>query len=612
MFQNITTTTMNINGREFVLAEVKKGASQVGLFRYSTVGCTATDVFYIENEPIIRIDNPYTKSRQVDKLITQMSGSEKCSDSVKSRFKAAVENLYRYDQGLLRSAVPVLELLAPGLYVIHEAQVHPSNGSGEFFWNAYSVKREVMGTAERNHAIVDNNFTPGFLIPTIGASSYQAVKMYSLASEISKGAKHGGVAYHVSGMHSALLCGHHAAVASLISSTDFRCMVIEPVTEVIYSPTDEDDFREMKISALACPFVNIPLERLPENALECFLITRKHTKHRSFADMKAKLNKTVRLVSKRSFPATVYEGAAQLPGIPAVEAASAIDALTDEQIDALLAGLTQLPVRELRETPVQAEDAQTEETTQVAQPTEAAQAETPSYIVSPNYYTSIVAATNFLHATDFDKFVKFTTGILSNPELTAAHKYTAERLLTVMHPKIYEFFCEVIRAGVEKYKKKTAKPVENSVENVENDAETAENAAADVEKAVDAVENTEKSVETAKTEQAKQAQDANAAAVSATAEPAQPETLTEQLELEQSEQPEQTEQQKKDIVLEIAQRYIRLWTAYTTKVGEDRLRFDTGQKKNLENIQAVTEAKGIATLEVAVRTIGEMPKIIRN
>ncbi|MDR0223034.1 MAG: hypothetical protein LBI38_05840 [Oscillospiraceae bacterium] len=404
----VVSTTLEIDGREFLLADVSKGTGQVGIFKGNNAPGSDTDVFFVESEPIFSIGKQNNLDPAADKLVAQISGIEKCSDVVKSRFSVVGDNFFLYGQGLARSAVPVLELLSEGLYVVHESRMIPSDGAGNFFWNAYNVRHEVAGTADRNSVIGDANFSPCFLIPCEQAASYQPNKMTALQERIRKGKVSGGVAYHVSGMFSALLDGHHTATACLLNDKDFKCLVIEPLTGVIYGA--EDGGGRKKIVALSCPYVKIPLDALPENTLERFLITRKYARPDTYGEIKSKMSRSVKTASKRAFPAAVYEKAAQLPDSAMVESTSGVNSLSEEQLNALLAG------------EVKYED---------------------KYIISNNYYNSVITACNYLQTADFGRFLPFALDILKNEDLSAAHKYVAERLLNIMHPAVYGYFSSV-------------------------------------------------------------------------------------------------------------------------------------------------------------------------
>jgi len=378
------------------------------MFRLAATPVSATDLFFIENEPIINILTRRVSDEYSDKYITQISGAEKCSDYIRARLTGVGENRFVHKQDLAQSAMPALEMLTEGLYVVHESKMLPADGSHRFFWNHYNVCHEVKGTADKRSDVV-GNFTPEFLIPSVLATSYTHGKTLTLVERAKSDKSPGGVAYHVSGMYSVLLEGHHSAVACLLADVDFRCVVIEPLRDVIYDKDDEDDINR-NISALSCPFVKIPIDQLPENMLERFLISRRYIKPIQYPEIKSKANKTIRSVSKRSFPADVYEKAGQLPDCAMLASSSAVNALSEEQMMALLSG------------EVMYDD---------------------KYIVSPNYYNTIIAVCNYLEVTDFMWFLSFAIEILSNEGFSATHKHISDRLYDIIHPTIYEYFSSV-------------------------------------------------------------------------------------------------------------------------------------------------------------------------
>ncbi|MCL1866841.1 MAG: hypothetical protein FWF82_05475 [Oscillospiraceae bacterium] len=480
MNPNVSITAMNIDGREFILAEVSRGMNQIGVFKYNSGLYSSVDVFFIEDEPIIKISNSSripddSKSKQV----IQVSGAEKCSDFIHTRISAAIDNYFNYSQGLMRSSIPILEMLSPGLYIVHESQMFPSDGSGNFFWNSYNNSRELYGSAVRNSIIGDKNYSPCFMIPSQQPSNFHAKKLYTCTDRIRNGVPAAGIAYHVSGMFSALLGGHHAATAAAANDADFKCLVVEPLQGVIYGGTDRNA-KTRKITALTCPFINIPIESLPENALERFLITRKQAKPVEFPVIKAKISKSLHTVSKKVFPANVYDKMEQYPDVTLVESASAINSLSDEQLEALLNGRVK----------VNDDDA--------------------AYIVESNYFSSMSTATDFLQVNDTARFLDFTVKALRKEEDFAAHKYITERLLTFMHQDIFDFFEEYM-----------------------NDESTP----------------------------------------------------------------------KTGIVAETAEKYVGLFKHYIQKRKDNEEGYNKQSRKKVENMKAITEAKGIATLEAAVRDV---------
>jgi hypothetical protein len=427
----VAITSMNVGGREFILAEVARGKGKLGVFRHTTTASTATDVFFIEDEPVINIYNPHTVNESTDKVIHQISAPEKNGEPALVRFSAALDNYYLYEQGLVRSILPVLELLSPGLYVVYEAQTHPSDGSGKFFWTAYTNPVIYGGSSDKNSAVGHHNFTPGFLVPTRHPADFRIQRMMEIEDALKKGRTPAGIAYHITGMFSALLDGHHAATAALLNDVPFKCLMIEPLNGIMYNNLEgiaglgkatgkaivRDD-ENRKIVALTCPYVNIPLEELPDDSLERFLISRRSVKPASYGEMRPKMQKSsARTITKRAFPMAIYDKAHQLPSHSMVEEAASIDFLSDEQLTALAAGEVK---------------------------------HNDEYIISSSLHTSIGAACNYLQVLDFEKFSAFAIGILRNEGLVSVHKFVAERLFGIIHPSIHTYFLEVFKEGTQK------------------------------------------------------------------------------------------------------------------------------------------------------------------
>lgn len=408
---------MTVGDREFLLADVIKSTRNIGLCnitgRLTGIGDRqpVTELLYAGEEPLISMVRPSINDRTSNRLISQIGIIT--DDNIKTRLSAAGDNYFTYSQSLGKSLQPVLEILDTGLYVCHVSKMIPSDGAGNFFWNAYTVRHEVAGTAEYSSVIGrENNFIPCFLVPTTNISDYSEQRTRSQLEKLKSGKKIGGVAFHLSGLFSALLDGHHSSVACLLNDSDFNCIVIEPVRQVLYESqeTAADYGREPKIIALSSPYAKIPLSGVPEGMLENFLLKRYYEKPVIYDTMKSKATRTLRVVSKRLLSSQVYLKADLLPDCAMIESAHAVTSLSDAQIDALLSGETKY---------------------------------NDEIIISGNYYNSVVTACNYLQYMDFDRFLYFAISIMKNPDLSATHKYIAERLSNIINEQIYNYFCEV-------------------------------------------------------------------------------------------------------------------------------------------------------------------------
>ncbi|MCL2087728.1 MAG: hypothetical protein FWH05_09090 [Oscillospiraceae bacterium] len=410
----VNTTFMSVGEREFYLVDVKGSQGYIGVTPVTpsateNFGNTLHELFYIADEPIINIIKNNKNDPFADKLLSQVGSIHNCSMSLRGVLGAARDSYSTNPQGLIKSAQPVLELLRDGLYVVHASKMIPTDGAGNFFWNAYSMRHEVYGTGDYNSVIGrESNYNACFLIPSCASSEFNETNVRPYLDKIRTGNQVGGVAIQLCGMFSVLLSGHSAATASIMNDTDFRCILIEPVRDILFDETGRDTNPEKQPVpvALSCPFVKIPIEVVPEDMLTGFLLRRHDKKASNYDTLKAKL-KSGRGTARRALPQEIYDKSEALPDCKMLESTHIIQSLSDEQISALLSGETAL-------------DGET--------------------IISPNYYNSVAIACNYLQYVDFEKFLEFALAIIGSPDLAAVHKYVLERLAGIMNSKIYRYF----------------------------------------------------------------------------------------------------------------------------------------------------------------------------
>ena len=420
----INTYHMTVGNRELLLVDVSKSHDVIGTTTVSPVAPDApvTDVLYCGREAIINMTRASKGNDFSDKLVSQISTTAVCEEAIKTVLSSVSDSYFTYQQSITKALHPFFELLSEGIYVCHDAKMIPSNGAGEFFWSAYTHRREVAGTATYNRTMGrDSNFTPCFLIPTTSPAEFTEAKVRAQREKIASGKKIGGLAYHMSGMFSALLDGHHSVTACLLDDTEFRCLVVEPLKDMLYETPEQavQYGREPRIIALSCPYVKIPIGQIPPSMLESFLLRRSGVKPQNFVELRRKAYKTLKTSTRKPIPREVLLKAELLPDASAIESAHAVTELTDEQLDALLAG------------EIKYDD---------------------KIIISQNYYNSIITACNYLQYEDFDRFFTFASAIVDNPDLTATHKYIIERLCGLNNKKIHDFFVSVMEKEDPLYK----------------------------------------------------------------------------------------------------------------------------------------------------------------
>lgn len=462
---DIKSETVDCGGQSSLLVSVKDGPGIIGT-------CTAGNadqagnsssrmrLFYIGNDPVINLLCPGRGNKRSDKLVSFSPGfvgyDVKINGAITNSFNKLNEG-----ESLVSGLRDIFNLLEDGVYTVYFSDYYPTDGNGIFFWGGYNIPHEVRGTAEFNRVIGDRTFKPCFLLPT-QPLDYYAGKVKMGTDGLVKKRRVQGIVYHVTGLFSALLKGHHGAASCADLGVPFRCAVIEkiaePYTDKIFvappvdvppatvaaedvDPEAADAAEQIEaaaesapapvpepvavtptkgITGFRSPSVKIPLESFPKDMLRQLIEGRSEYKPDNFNVIAAKLQ-TVRKksINNNVLPITVLERAEQMPDCEMVESAFAIDKLTDEQLDCLLRGDVEC---------------------------------NGNVIISPNFYSSIVTACSFLQFKDTKRFVDFSIAIMENPELSAAHDYAARRVSTqVSNKKIYSFFKNAVDSGDSKY-----------------------------------------------------------------------------------------------------------------------------------------------------------------
>lgn len=452
MASEIKSEIVDINGKSVLLVSVRNGESIIGTccaghVENSGGASSLTRLFYIGNDPIINLVAPNFGNKQSDKLISFCPGFQGYEKKINEAISAGYKKLNE-GESLGSALKDIFAVLQDGVYVAYLSDYYPTDGSGNFFWGAYNISHEISGTAEHSRVIGNRAYKPCFLIPSQPLDYFQ-VRTKMTTDDSAKSRRVLGIAYHLSGLHSVLLKGHHSAVSCTDREIPFTCAVIEKITEPytdiisVKAPVqpvrnaEEDsenpeepvpvvDTEELPVCEGVTGFrsasVKLPLSSIPKEMLHLLIEGRAEYKPRNFNTLMAKLG-TVRRksVSNNVLPFTVLDNADKMPDSEMIGSAYAIDSLSDAQLNCLLAGDVEC---------------------------------NGEIIVSPNYYASVVTACNYLQFTDIKRFVDFAIAIMDNPELSATHEYVARRVMgQESNSKLLSFFKNVIASGETKYDK---------------------------------------------------------------------------------------------------------------------------------------------------------------
>lgn len=434
MAVDVKSEYIDMGGQSVLLAAVRGGSAVIGTCSAGHTNVrgeisSVSRLFYMGTDPVVNLLCPNHGDKRSEKLIQMSLGYQGMDLDIKS---ALTESLTRLNTGeSLESGLrSVLSLLSDGVYTIYKSEYYPTDGAGTFFWGAYNLSHEVRGSAEHNRMIGESNvYKPCFLIPSEPLDSYKA-KILATAEEAVKSRKVQGIVYHLTGLHSVLLKGHHGSAACAAAEIPYVCAVIEKITEPYTekaaqppAPAAEQPAEGEEqpapaaeerggITGYRSASVKIPLEYIPRDMLRLLVETRRESKPDFFPILLKKLG-TVRrkTISNNVIPQNVHDKCELMPDAEMIESAYAITELSEGQLGALLSGDTEF------------------------------EGET---IISPNFYSSIVTACNYLQFTDERRFISFALAILDNSELSATHEYIARRISRVANRKIYDYFTNML------------------------------------------------------------------------------------------------------------------------------------------------------------------------
>ncbi len=455
MSVEIKSENVDLGGSSVLLVSVKNGRGAMGT---CSIGhnlqrgdlLASNKVFQIAADPVLSMVCPNNGDKRTDRIMSLCTGYAGIPMEMHTLFTDTLNKINRGDS-LEIGLRDIFGLLTDGVYTVYSSEYYPTDGSGSFFWGAYNIPHEVHGTAVYNRVIgKDRPYRPCFLVPG-NTLDYYAQKRRDVTDEAVKSRKYQGIVYHLSGLHSVLLKGHHGAVSCAATGVPFNCAVIEKITEMYtvpdaappeepkpqetaegeatteaaentapVAPVSKQERRE-GITGFRSASVKIPLEVMPKDMLRLLLENRIECKPAHYSNIMTKL-KMVRkqTLSNNTIPRAVHEKCELMPDCEMVESAFAVDSLSEGQLAALLAGETEYEGK---------------------------------IIISANFYSSIVTACNYLQFHNEKRFVEFAIEIMENPELYATHEYIAKRVSRVTSKKMYNFFRSALASDDSKYEK---------------------------------------------------------------------------------------------------------------------------------------------------------------
>ncbi len=143
---------------------------------------------------------------------------------------------------------PILSLLESGYYVIADVLAYPTDGEGNFFWNANNEFQDKLATAMaviKKYSYIDG--APLYLYPSQSSESFSEERLEYYLSKNSNNYPR-AIAYYITEYMSVLLDGHHKATAKALNGEPINTIAIIPGDKRTISDTY---FSRIKISNLS-------------------------------------------------------------------------------------------------------------------------------------------------------------------------------------------------------------------------------------------------------------------------------------------------------------------------------------------------------------------------
>lgn len=165
-----------------------------------------------------------------DQILQAGYGIDKVGKNIVEQIEC-YENLCELDEdNFIDSLNPILMMLENGLYLFSNILYYPTNGQGDCFWTINNKPKISSGLAQSWQA----QEIPSFLIPTQPTSKIDYERIDYYRKKLRNGENLGGLAFYIEGYMSAILDGHHRAMASLLEQKPISCLTISRVHAVSF------------------------------------------------------------------------------------------------------------------------------------------------------------------------------------------------------------------------------------------------------------------------------------------------------------------------------------------------------------------------------------------
>jgi hypothetical protein len=180
----------------------------------------------LNNIPLLKIHA--NECPTCEQLLSAGYSIDEVDVNIVNRIKSCSNGAELIKDDVVQALSPLLNLLEKGLYLLSYIPHYPTNGEGKCFWDLGNTPKLFKGLMQSWY----HQDIPSFLIPTQPISNYSVARMEYYRSKLRNSEVLGGIAYYIDGFMSALLDGHHRAMACLMEGKPLNCLTISRVTAI--------------------------------------------------------------------------------------------------------------------------------------------------------------------------------------------------------------------------------------------------------------------------------------------------------------------------------------------------------------------------------------------
>lgn len=217
-------------------------------------------------------------------------GIENINCSELEQVRQAVNSDYVNINKSVEILSPLLGLLSDGIYLLADIPYFPTNGDGKFFYDIPNEPTMFTGTCQGfyfNELYCTVDGFPAYLYPTQSDKLINRERVNYYTEIIKRDGKlPRGIAYYEGGFFSALLDGHHKAVAAAICGEVLNCLTIIKANG--YN-INKNEGESLLFSAIKVPFDNAcKITKKTRTPIEEFTAKNYTLIHNLLTDMKFK------------------------------------------------------------------------------------------------------------------------------------------------------------------------------------------------------------------------------------------------------------------------------------------------------------------------------------